>query len=148
MIRAMPAAVLLVFLLAGLLALVPVWRLRAAAWPPAWLFASWVTYAVLILLVMRFAGVTRFVLPILVVAYVAPFIAGPERLAKLLGGRRAEAPRPVIDVTPKPPPSLPPADRRRSTGRSLRPDPPGGEALDVFSMPADNARDTPEGGAS
>ena len=45
MIRACRPRVILVFLLAGLLALVPVWRLRVAGWPPAWLFASWVTYA-------------------------------------------------------------------------------------------------------
>src|SRR3954470_18463883 len=83
MIGSMPAAVLLVFLLAGLLALVPVWRLRAAAWPPAWLFAAWLTYAILILVVMRFATLTRFMLPLLVVLYLAPFVAGPERLARL-----------------------------------------------------------------
>jgi hypothetical protein len=55
----------------------------------------------------------------------------------------------VIDVTPKPPPSLPPAGRPRSAGRSLRADPPGGEALDVFSMPpADDGPETTEGEAS
>src|SRR4051812_50210809 len=102
MIRAMSAAVILVLLLAGLLALVPVWRLRVAGWPPAWLLGAWVTYAVLILLVMRFAGLTRFVLPVLVVAYVLPYVAGPERLARVLRGR-AQASRPVINVTPEPP---------------------------------------------
>jgi hypothetical protein len=125
-----PAAVLLVFLLAGLLALIPVWRLRVAGWPPAWLFASWVTYAVVILVVMRFAAVTRYVLPILVVLYVLPFVAGPERLARLVGGRRREAPRTIIDVTPKPPPAIPPAPRpRRTAARTLHADPPGGEVI-------------------
>jgi hypothetical protein len=130
-----PVAVLLVFLLAGLLALIPVWRLRVAGWPPAWLFASWVTYAVLILLVMRFAAVTRFVLPVLVILYVAPFVAGPERLARLLGRRAVEPPRPVIDVTPKPPPAIPPARRKRSSGRTLHADPPGGEVIEVSEAP-------------
>jgi hypothetical protein len=131
----MPEVVLIVFLLAGLLALVPVWRLRAAGWPPAWLFASWVTYAVVILLVMRFAALTKYLLPILIVLYVAPFVAGPERLARVLGGRRRQEPRRVIDVTPKPPPSLAPA-RKRSAGRTLHADPPGGEVIDVSPLPA------------
>ena len=48
----------------------------------------------------------RFLLPILVLAYVAPFVAGPERLARVLRGRRREEPA-VIDVTPKPAPGLP-----------------------------------------
>jgi hypothetical protein len=134
-----PAAVLLVFLLAGLLALVPVWRLRVAGWPPAWLFASWVTYAVVILIVMRFVSVSRYLLPVLVILYIAPFVAGPERLARLVGSRRREEPRPVIDVTPKPPPAIPPAPRpRRSPGRTLHADPPGGEVIDV---PAASAAD-------
>jgi hypothetical protein len=131
MIRAMSAAVILVFLLAGLLALVPVWRLRGAGWPPAWLFASWVTYGVLILFVMRFAALTKFVLPVLIVLYVAPFVAGPERLARLLGAQRTEEPRPVIDVTPAPAPAIPPAPRKRGAGRTLHADPPGNEAVDV-----------------
>jgi hypothetical protein len=145
----MPAAVLLVLLLAGLLALVPVWRLRAAAWPPAWLFAAWLTYAVLILVVMRFATLTRFMLPLLVVLYLAPFIAGPERLARLVPRRPVEEPRPVIDVTPQPAASLPPAERPRSRGRVLRADPPGGEALDVFSAsPGPDDPDPAEGEAT
>jgi hypothetical protein len=135
MIRAMPAAVILVLLLAGLLALVPVWRLRVAGWPPAWLFASWVAYAVMILVVMRFVTLTRFVLPVLVIAYVAPFVAGPERLARLLGGRRTEPPRPVINVTPAPPPALAPSPRKRSGGRTLRADPPGGDRPDPSLEP-------------
>jgi len=131
MIRAMPAAVILVLLLAGLLALVPVWRLRVAGWPPAWLFGSWVAYAVMILVTMRFAAVTKFVLPLLVIAYVAPFVAGPERLARVLGGRRTAAPRRVIDVTPPAPPALAAAPRRRPGARTLRADPPGGEVFDA-----------------
>jgi len=137
MIVEMLPALILVFLLAGLLALVPVWRLRTANWPPAWLFAAWVTYGVIILLVMRFAGVTRFLLPILVVAYIAPFVVGPERLSRLVP-RRREPERTVIDVTPPPPDGLPdpgngmdaspvkPATRPpRRTRRGLRADPPG-----------------------
>ncbi len=147
MIRAMSAAVILVFLLAGLLALVPVWRLRGAGWPPAWLFASWVTYGVLILFVMRFAALTKFVLPILIVVYVAPFVVGPERLARLLGGTRPEEPRPVIDVTPAPPPAIPPAPRKRAAGRTLHADPPGNEAAEA-SPPTGTGGDIDGGDAS
>ncbi len=131
MIRNVPAAVLLVFLLAGLLALIPVWRLRVAGWPQAWLFASWVTYAVVILLVMRFVAVSRYLLPVLVVLYIAPFVAGPERLARLVGNRRREEPRPVKDVTPPPAPAIPPARRKPRSGRTLHADPPGGEVVDM-----------------
>ena len=46
-------------------------------------------------------------LPILVLAFVAPFVAGPERLTRVLRGR-GEPPRPIVNVTPHPPTSLPP----------------------------------------
>jgi hypothetical protein len=49
-------------------------------------------------------GVTRFLIPILLVAYIAPFVAGPERIARLRRvGRRgppASPPRSMKDVTP------------------------------------------------
>jgi uncharacterized membrane protein YedE/YeeE len=50
-------------------------------------------------------GVTRFLIPILIVAYIAPFVAGPERIARVTRrGRRGPPgppPRPPIkDVTP------------------------------------------------
>ena len=86
-----PGIVLLV-LVACLVAMLPVWRLRLAGWPARWLFAAWLVYAIGIILVVRFAGGFRFLLPILVLAYVAPFVAGPERLARVLRGRRPEEP--------------------------------------------------------
>ena len=104
-----PGLVLLV-ILACLVAMLPVWRLRLAGWPARWLFAAWLVYMLGIILAVRFAGVFRFLLPILVLAYVAPFVAGPERLARVLRGRPKEEPA-IIDVTPKPAPGLPePAD--------------------------------------
>jgi hypothetical protein len=95
----MSPGLILVFLVACLLGMIPVWRLHAAGWRPGVLFSTWLAYSVAILLVVRIPGPTRFVLPILVLAYVAPFVAGPERLSRLLG-RRAPEERPVIDVTP------------------------------------------------
>jgi hypothetical protein len=96
----------LLLIVACLVAMLPVWRLRVAGWPPRWLLAAWLVYTVSIILAVRFAAGFRFLLPILVLAYVAPFVAGPERLARVLRGRRQEGPV-VIDVTPKPAPGLP-----------------------------------------
>jgi hypothetical protein len=101
-----PGLVLLV-IVACLVAMLPVWRLRLAGWPARWLVTAWLAYALGIILAVRFATGFRFLLPILVLAYVAPFVAGPERLARVLRGRRREEPS-VIDVTPKPAPGLPP----------------------------------------
>jgi hypothetical protein len=102
----MSPALLLLLIVACLLALVPVWRLNVAGWSARALFAAWVLYAVGILVAMRFPGPVRFLLPILVLAYIAPFVAGPERLARVFGGRRRDR-RPIIDVTPSPKPGLP-----------------------------------------
>jgi len=72
------------------------------------------------------------VLPILVLLYVAPFVAGPERLARVLRGRRPDQ-GVIIDVTPRPAPRLPepPADRHATP-----------RAPDV----ADDAEDGPSSG--
>jgi hypothetical protein len=107
----MQAALLLTFLVAGLLALLPVWRLHRAGWPRRWLATSWIVYALGIFVGVRFPGAFRLVLPILVLLYVAPFVAGPERLARVLRGRRPE-PGVIIDVTPKPAPGLPEPPRQ------------------------------------
>jgi hypothetical protein len=102
----MTPALLLIFLVAGLVALIPVWRLHVAGWPPRSLFTAWILYAVGILVAVRFPGPVRVLIPVIVLAYVAPFVAGPERLSRVLNGR----PRPrgvAINVTPRPAPRLP-----------------------------------------
>ena len=106
MIRGVSPALLLVLLIAALLALLPVWRLHVAGWRPGVLVTAWLVYAVSIVLVLRVPGPARFLLPILVLAFVAPFVAGPERLSRMLG-RRSPPARPVIDVTPPTKPGLP-----------------------------------------
>ena len=63
-------------------------------------------YALGVFVGMRFPGPFRLLIPILVVAYVAPFVAGPERLARVMRGRRTE-PGVIIDVTPRPVQGLP-----------------------------------------
>lgn len=102
----MSPGIVLLLIVACLVAMLPVWRLRVAGWPARWLLAAWLVYTLGIILAVRFAGGFRFLLPILVLAYVAPFVAGPERLARVLRGRRREEPV-VIDVTPKAAPKLP-----------------------------------------
>ena len=105
MIGGMPL-LLVIVLVAALVGLIPVWRLRIAGWPPRWLVLAWLLYAASIFLAVRAPLATRFLLPILVLAYVAPFIAGPERLTRVMRGP-GEPPRPVIDVTPPPSAGLP-----------------------------------------
>jgi len=50
--------------------------------------------------------VTRFLIPILVVAYVAPFVVAPERLSRIVrrGGSGDPPPPPMKNVTPPDPP--------------------------------------------
>lgn len=88
-----------------MVALIPVWRLNTARWPVRWLSGAWLVYTIGILVGIRLPGPARIILPIVIVLYVAPFVIRPERLTRLLQGRGA-APRPVIDVTPKPAPGL------------------------------------------
>src|SRR6185369_10228654 len=90
---------LLLALVAGLLALLPVWRLHVAGWPSRWLLAAWLVYTIGIFVVLRLP-VLRLVVPIVVLAFLAPFVAGPERLTRVLVGRRT-TPGVVIDVTPR-----------------------------------------------
>ena len=56
----------------------------------------------------------RFLVPILIVAYIAPFVAGPERVARLVrrgrvgrGGRGGPPAPPMKNVTPPDDPSRP-----------------------------------------
>lgn len=95
----MQPAVFAILLVAGLVALLPVRRLADAGWRPGSLLAAWLLYAVAIALVLR-SGTLRFITPIVVLAYLAPFVAGPERLARIIR-RRPTASGVVIDVTPR-----------------------------------------------
>lgn len=102
----MSPALLLAVLLAALLALLPVWRLRVAGWPTRWLVAAWLVLTLGMLVALRLPAVGRFLLPILVVLFLAPFVAGPERVTRVLRAR----PGVVVNVTPRPalrPPELP-----------------------------------------
>jgi hypothetical protein len=102
----MSPAFLLAFLVASLLALLPVWRLHVAGWPARSLLTAWVLYSVGVFVAVRFPGPVRILVPILVLAYVAPFVAGPERLSRVLNARRRSPRGVIIDVTPRPAPGL------------------------------------------
>lgn len=47
-------------------------------------------------------GATRFLIPIILIAYIAPFAAAPERVVRVLrrGGHGDPPPPPIKDVTP------------------------------------------------
>jgi hypothetical protein len=100
---------ILLLLLSGLVALLPVRRLHEAGWATGPLFTAWFLYALGLFAGMRLPGLARFLLPVVAIAFVAPFVAGPRRLAALgrLFGARPAAPHPIIDVTPPSAPGLP-----------------------------------------
>ena len=93
----------------GLLVLIPARRLRAAGLSrgSVGLYAL-VLWGLAMFVAIR-PGATRIVIPLLLLAYLVPFIAGPDVLGRVLP--RQASPPPIKDVTPPDPPS-PPADRR------------------------------------
>ncbi len=115
----MSPALLAELIVVALLAMIPVRRLHAAGWASGTLFTAWVLYAVGLLVGVRFPGAFRFLVPVIAVAFVAPFVVRPERLTWLFGPRRA-APRPILDVTPPDPPGLPGPDGQAAGPRRPR----------------------------
>jgi hypothetical protein len=107
----MPAPWLLALgLVIGLLVLIPARRLQAAEFASRtiglYALALW---AMGMLLAIRPFG-ARFLVPILLVAYLAPFVGAPEQVRRVLGRRRVGVPGaatdapPMKDVTPREPP--------------------------------------------
>ncbi len=88
-------------LLLALLVLLPTRRLHLARWPASWLATYYVGVLLLALLVAELRGPARFLVPVLVVAYLAPFITVRDGLARLLGGPRR---RPPSAPSRRPPP--------------------------------------------
>jgi hypothetical protein len=104
----MPAPWLLALGLAlALIVLIPARRLQLAGISRrvsgAYAVALWLMAMVI---AIRPVGI-RILLPILLIAYLAPFIAGPERVARVLARRRIDPP-PMKNVTP--PDQRPPDD--------------------------------------
>ncbi len=104
MARDMTPALILTFILAALLATLPVRRLHEAGWTSGALMTAWFVYMVLVLAGVDAGVGSRYLLPVLVVLYVAPYAVGKARLEKagrLLGARRRAPGRPPINVTPR-----------------------------------------------
>ncbi len=109
-LRMPPPWLLALAFVLGLIVLIPARRLQLAG------VSGRVTgaYAAFLWLMgmaiaIRPVGV-RFLVPILLIAYLAPFVAGPERVARVLARRRLDPP-PLKNVTPPddgPPDKLPP----------------------------------------
>lgn len=102
----MPAPWLLALALAlGLIVLIPARRLQLAGLSGR-VTGAYAGFLWLLGMVIAIRPVgLRITLPILLIAYLAPFVAGPERVARALSRGRIEPP-PMKNVTP--PDELPP----------------------------------------
>jgi hypothetical protein len=88
-------------LVLALLVLLPTRRLHLAGWPPSWLATYYLVVLALALLVAELRGPAKFLVPILVVAYLAPFVTVRDGIARLIGGPpRDHSRRPPKNVTP------------------------------------------------
>jgi len=97
-----PPWLIAIALVLGLVVLLPARRLHLAGWS-----GRSIGIYTLFLWLLAFAvavrpGVTRFLIPILIVAYIAPFVAGPERIARMArrGRPGPPPPPPIKNVTP------------------------------------------------
>lgn len=113
-----PPWLLALGLVLGLLVLVPARRLQLAGLAPRTIGLLAATLWALGMLVAIRPVASRILIPILLIAYIAPFVAAPDRLGRVLGrggGRHGPAGEPPMkNVTPSDPPD--------------RSDPPDGSA--------------------
>jgi len=94
----MSPLLLLATIVAALIALIPVWRLQRAGWSQRSLTIIWLALSGALLIVLTAPSVGRLLVPLLVLAFLAPFVTSPERLMQLI---RREPRGIVIDVTPR-----------------------------------------------
>jgi hypothetical protein len=100
--RGVPPNLLLAFLLAGILALIPVWRLRAADWPGGWLQTAWLVGFLALVVTLMSPPIGRFLSPVLIVLFVLPYALGTDRLRRLARRPERRGNGVIIDVTPRP----------------------------------------------
>ncbi len=112
----------------GLLALIPTRRLYLAGWSPRALALYYLGLVTLALVVAELRAPARFLIPILVVVYIAPFVTARAGLARLFGrSGRASSPivsRPATRSLPPPTGTVetpPPAEHAPGTGRARPP---------------------------
>jgi hypothetical protein len=98
----LPPALLALGLALGLVVLLPARRLQLAGLAGRSIGLYALALWILGVLVAIRPGATRLLIPILLIAYLAPFVAAPDRIARVLrrGGRRDPPPPPIKDVTP------------------------------------------------
>lgn len=113
-------ALLAVLLVLALLALLPARRLQLAGWSGRAILAYYLALLGLGILAVEIRAVGRLLVPVLIVAYLAPFVTVGDGLGRLLGtrGRRHPGPKagpPPKDVTP-PVVFLPESDARATPG--------------------------------
>jgi hypothetical protein len=118
-----PPWLLALALIVALLVLIPTRRLRAADVAPRWVaaYAIGLWLVAMALAIRPIAG--RVLVPFVLIAYLAPFIATPDVVGRVLrrgriGGRRDGRP-PMKNVTPPDAPSTPDAtpDESPADGR-------------------------------
>jgi hypothetical protein len=114
-----PPWLLALGLVLALLVLIPARRLQLAGLAPRTIGLFALTLWALAMLVALSPGGTRVLIPILLVAYLAPFVAAPDRVARVL--RRGGGPGPTGDDRPPiknvtPPDTDAPADRQPGKG--------------------------------
>lgn len=111
--RPVPSPVLLALtLVLFVLLLAPTDRLRRAGWPPRALGAYLIAMLLLGLLVAELPGPTRFLVPILIVGFVAPFVTARAGIDRLRRARRRDVTveRPIVKQVHGPARDIPPHD--------------------------------------
>jgi hypothetical protein len=86
----------------GLIVLLPARRMQLAGLPGR--LAGWYAFALWLgALLVSLSPAARFLVPIVFIAYLAPFIVAPERLGRIARRGRGDddGPRPIKDVTPR-----------------------------------------------
>jgi hypothetical protein len=113
-----PPWLLALGLVLGLLVLLPARRLQLAGLAPRTIGLLALTLWSLAMFVAIRPGATRVLIPILLLAYLAPFVAAPERVGRILrrGGRPGGGRPPMKNVTP-PDPDLSADQRPDDEGR-------------------------------
>ena len=108
-----PAPALLAIALGlGLLVLLPARRLQSGGLAGRSIAMYAATVWGLAFVLVLWPGMTRLLLPILLIAYLAPFVASPERIGRIRrigrGGGGDPPPPPIKNVTPPDGPTGPP----------------------------------------
>ncbi len=122
-------------LLAGLLVLIvliPTRRLYLAGWPTGALFGYFLFVYLLALVVAELRGPARFLVPLLVIAYLAPFVTARDGIARLMGRTRPND-GPNVRAEPRNVTAMrPPADEPAEGPNEVPPSPAGeGSSVDT-----------------